>query len=95
MATDEHGLRARAEVRVAGGFARRSLLALGLLLAGSGFDLWGKAPALVELRVFPAEVNLSSRDDFQSVVVQAVYADGVTRDVSAKASISVGDINFV
>jgi hypothetical protein len=50
-----------------------------------------KGPALTELRVFPAEVNLSSRDDFQSVVVQAVYADGVTRDVTAKASISLGD----
>jgi hypothetical protein len=91
MDTAGHGLSAKAGGRGAGGFARRALLALGMLLGSSGFDLWGKAPALVELRVFPAEVNLSSRDDFQSVVVQAVYADGVTRDVSAKASISVGD----
>jgi hypothetical protein len=53
--------------------------------------LWGKAPALTELRVFPAEVSLSSRDDFQSVVVQAVYADGVTRDVTAKAAFTVAD----
>lgn len=38
------------------------------------------------LRVFPAAVNLLTNKDRQLVVVQAVYADGITRDVSAQAT---------
>jgi len=43
---------------------------------------------LAEVKVFPTEVNLKSKQDRQSVVVQAIYADGATRDVTSDASYS-------
>ena len=46
---------------------------------------------VTEVRVFPGEVNLGAKQDRQSVVVQAVYADGATRDVTAGASFSLGN----
>src|SRR5688572_33246199 len=49
------------------------------------------AADLSDLKVFPAEVNLSTKNDPQSLVVQAIYADGVTRDVTAEAELTVTD----
>jgi hypothetical protein len=43
-------------------------------------------PPPSELRVYPTNINLSTARDRQSVVVQAVYADGLTRDVTADAN---------
>ncbi len=72
--------------------ALRNVLLTALTLAG----LAAAAPAaeLVELRVFPPDVHLSTNRDRQSVVVQAAYADGVTRDVTAQAewSFAQGDL---
>ena len=53
------------------------------LLVGLGLALSAHAarPALTELRVYPADVNLKTTADHQALVVQATYADGVTRDV--------------
>ena len=48
-------------------------------------------PTLTEVKVFPADVNLKTRGDHQSIVVQAIYADGVTRDVTAQASFTLGN----
>ena len=48
-------------------------------------------PVLTEIKVFPVDVNLKTRSDRQSIVVQAIYADGVTRDVTAKASYTLGN----
>lgn len=48
-------------------------------------------PALTDVKVFPADVNLKTRQDRQSLVVQAIYADGVTRDVTAQASFSLAN----
>jgi hypothetical protein len=42
----------------------------------------------VDVRVYPAEVELSTSRDRQSYVVQAAYADGVTRDVTDQAQVS-------
>jgi hypothetical protein len=42
------------------------------------------SPAIVEIRLFPAEINISNQIDPQLVVVQAVYADGLTRDVTGE-----------
>ena len=42
----------------------------------------------VELHVFPPEVELSTQRDRQSFVVQAVYADRMTQDVTAEAEIA-------
>ena len=53
--------------------------------------LAAKGPALTDLKVYPADVNLKFRQDRQTLVVQALYADGVTRDVTADASFSLGN----
>jgi hypothetical protein len=45
--------------------------------------LTGPAPS--DLRVYPTNVNLTTKGDRQSVVVQAIYADGLTRDVTGDA----------
>ncbi len=44
-----------------------------------------QAAKLVELRVFPPEISLTTNRDRQSVVVQALYDDGITRDVSMES----------
>jgi hypothetical protein len=49
----------------------------------------GTPPA--ELRVYPTNVNLTTSRDRQSVVVQAVYDDGLTRDVTADAAFALRD----
>jgi hypothetical protein len=51
--------------------------------------LTGPAPS--DLRVYPTNVNLTTKGDRQSVVVQAVYADGLTRDVTSDAGFSLGN----
>jgi hypothetical protein len=48
-------------------------------------------PEPSELRVYPTNVNLTTKGDRQSLVVQAIYADGLTRDVTADASYSFGN----
>ena len=48
---------------------------------------WGEEPAPVKVEVFPPDLNLSSARDRQSVVVQATYADGITRDVTSLAKV--------
>jgi len=57
-----------------------------LLLSFVGFSC---AAELVELKVYPADVNLNNARDRQSMVVQAVYADTVTRDVTAEAAFTL------
>ena len=47
------------------------------------------AASIDRLLVFPAGVHLSSARDRQSFVVQAVQADGITRDVTAEAAVTV------
>jgi hypothetical protein len=51
--------------------------------------------ALSKLEVFPADVNLTSARDRQLVVAQATFANGITRDVTAEASLSVADPKLV
>jgi hypothetical protein len=59
--------------------------ALALFMAVS-LPLQAKAPAVTELKVYPPEVELTTARARQSLVVQAIYADGVTRDVTGMAS---------
>src|SRR5207247_4919692 len=40
-------------------------------------------------------LNLSSKQDKQSLVVQAVFADGITRDVTSEASFALKDKSIV
>ena len=46
---------------------------------------------LVDLRVFPDSVALTTKRAVQQIVVQAVYDDTVTRDVTAEAVWSISD----
>lgn len=76
--------------------ALRLALPLSLLLSVSALPAHAAAkPALTALHVYPADVNLKTRQDRQSIVVQAIYADGVTRDVTAEAKYSLGQKSLV
>jgi hypothetical protein len=58
------------------------------LLAGGGSDV-------VDVRVFPPAIELSTSSDRQSFVVQVVQADGVTQDATDVAQVSFGDASLV
>ncbi|MFM9080868.1 MAG: cell surface protein, partial [Opitutaceae bacterium] len=49
------------------------------------------AASLTEVRVHPVAINLEGSGDRQSFIVQARYDDGVTRDVTAEASVADAD----
>jgi Protein of unknown function (DUF1549)/Protein of unknown function (DUF1553) len=53
-----------------------------------------KAP-LSSINVFPSEISLTTARDRQSVVVQATFADGITRDVTKEATLLVADSKLV
>ncbi len=50
---------------------------------------------LVELRVYPTDVQLNTSRDRQSYVVQAVYEDGITRDVTDEAQVAIANAALV
>lgn len=64
----------------------KSLL-LTLLFSSSAL-----AANLVDLKVYPSDMNLRTNRDLQSLVVQAIYDDTTTRDVTAEAKITVPDL---
>ncbi|WP_437185773.1 DUF1549 domain-containing protein [Planctomicrobium sp. SH668] len=55
-----------------------------LLIAGLSFQTVAAAAELVELRVYPKEVQLTTKRAAQSVIVQGVYDDGITRDLGSR-----------
>ena len=54
-----------------------------------------KAAPLASLAVFPSEINLTTARDRQSIVVQATFADGITRDVTREATLALADPKLV
>ncbi|MCA9137431.1 MAG: DUF1549 domain-containing protein [Planctomycetales bacterium] len=48
----------------------------------------------VSIRVYPPNVDLSSARDLQSVIVQSVFADGITEDVTDEATFTLADASF-
>src|SRR5215471_10138188 len=66
---------------------------LGLLLLAAAAP--AQTAALSELQVFPPDVNLFSARGKQTLVVQAVHADGITRDVTAQARITPANAALV
>ena len=52
---------------------------------------WFKKLPVAEVRVFPTDVFLTTKQDHQSIVVQAVMEDGVTLDVTDKAKFVFAD----
>lgn len=70
------------------------------LIACLGLAALFAAPAaaqspIVELRVFPADVQLNTSRDRQSYVVQAVQEDGITRDVTAESQVAIANAALV
>jgi hypothetical protein len=50
---------------------------------------------LQEVSVYPPDIHLSTARDFQSLVVQAVYADETTRDVTSTSKLTLADPSLV
>jgi len=65
----------------------RNAILLALALAGPAA---AQVP-LTDLRVFPPEVNLATSRATANVVVQATFADGLTRDVTAQAKLTLAN----
>ena len=49
----------------------------------------------VELSVYPDKVSLTGARDCQSVIVQLLYSDGITEDVTTQAEFQIADANLV
>ena len=67
-------------------------LARTLFAMLAGFALASPAlaqqAALTKIEVSPPDINLATAGDRQSIVVQAMYADGITRDVTKEATLT-------
>jgi hypothetical protein len=53
------------------------------------------AADLKTLQCYPGEINLTTARDRQSIVVQATYADGITRDVTKEAAMTLANPGLV
>jgi hypothetical protein len=65
-----------------------------LALAGAApafGDGGAPAAALESLAVYPPDVTLATTRGHQLIAVQATYADGITRDVTAEAKVALAD----
>ncbi len=51
----------------------------------------GASPKPAEILVYPPDVQLTTARDRQSLIVQARYADGITRDVTTDARFTLAD----
>src|ERR1051326_5820107 len=62
-----------------------------------GFGAWNlsASPALTDLQCYPTNITLWSAKSVQRLVVQATYADGITRDVAADATYKVANSKMV
>jgi hypothetical protein len=62
-----------------------------MVLCALGLESYAQNPGVpVErLEVFPPDIHLNTSRDWQSIVVQAFYADGITCDVTSQATLRV------
>src|SRR6478735_728988 len=67
--------------------AMHKFLLAALAVAGLCGTAAAEAP-LAALEVFPPDINLETARDRQSFVVQAWFADGLSRDVTAEAKVA-------
>ncbi len=63
--------------------------ACAILLFASATSIQAIAP--VSIAVFPPDVNMQSARGKQRIIVQASYADGITRDITAQAKVTISD----
>lgn len=73
-------------------FTRLFSTGILILLAATSIQA---AARLTEVTIFPTDVRLTTRQDRQSLVLQATFADGVTRDVTAQAAYTFADKSLV
>jgi hypothetical protein len=71
-----------------------SVLALLALLAQASTVL-AQEKKLAGVEVFPKQINLNTLRDYQSLVVQARYTDGVTQDVTEQAKYAIANAKLV
>ena len=67
-----------------------AIIALQLAIGNARRCAGERAPhdhALTALHVYPSQIALATSRDAQSVIVQAEYADGITRDVTDKVDV--------
>lgn len=69
--------------------SRFALCMIGILATGTAVRAQAPASPLASLEVSPPDVNLFTARARQVFVVQATYADGITRDVTAEAKASM------
>lgn len=60
-------------------------------LVACGTTCLASAAELQRLSVFPPHINLTTAQDRQLIVVQALFADGLTRDVAAEAQYTLAN----
>src|SRR5262245_46650248 len=65
-------------------------LVAALALAGLVGPATGQSPPMA-LEVYPPDINLETSRDRQSFVVQAWFADGLSRDVTAEAKVALAN----
>jgi len=73
----------------------RLLTTCAVLLGLSATATQAADAPLASLTVSPAAVKLTTKRDRQSVIVQATFANGLTRDVTAEAKLSLTDAKSV
>ncbi len=66
-------------------------LITALIVLGSVTAAFGQAPAVSSLGVYPPEIKLFTGRAKASFVVQAAYEDGITRDVTAQATVRLSN----
>ncbi len=67
------------------------IAAFALLIASTVQPTLADGPKPAQINVYPAEVQLTTVRDRQSLIVQAQYPDGITRDVTAEAKFSLSN----
>ena len=67
------------------------LVALPALLLSLALPAVAADAPVAAVNVYPAEVKLTTQRDRQSLIVQAVFADGLTRDVTGEAKLVLAD----
>lgn len=70
---------------------RLTPLRTALLLMLAAAPARAQEPAPIAIDVFPGDLTLLTARGRQTFVVQASYADGLTRDVTAKAKVTLGN----